>query len=58
MTRLELLASQLDAQALPHELGATQQIFTDGIEFWQLCIEAKRLIIESKTEEPKTVKTK
>lgn len=46
MTRLELLAGQLDEQALDHEKQAPQQIFTQGLEFWRLCLEAKRLLME------------
>lgn len=46
MTRLELLAGQLDAEALDHEKQAPQQIFSQRLEFWQLCLEAKRLVSE------------
>lgn len=46
MTRLELLAGQLDAEAADHEKQAPQQIFVQGLEFWKLCLEAKRLIQE------------
>lgn len=53
MTRLELLAGQLDAEALDHEKQAPQQIFSQGMDFWQLCLEAKRLVMEQKTVTPK-----
>lgn len=46
MTRLELLAGQLDAEALDHEKQAPQQIFIQGLEFWKLCLAAKRLVLE------------
>lgn len=45
MTRLELLAGQLDAEAADHERQAPQQIFVQGLEFWKLCLEAKRLVL-------------
>ena len=46
MKVIELLASQLDREALPHEIQAMQRIFSEGLEFWQLCLEAKRLLID------------
>jgi hypothetical protein len=46
MKIIELLASQLDREAQEHEVKAAQHIFTEGIEFWQLCLEAQRLILE------------
>lgn len=48
MTRLELLAKQLDAEATPYDMQATQKIFTEGLEFWSLCMEAKRLLLEQR----------
>jgi len=48
MTRLELLASILDSEALPHEMQAPQSIFASNIEFWGLCFEAKKILLEER----------
>lgn len=53
MTRIELLASQLDKEASENELKAVQQIFTQGLEFWMLCLECKRLIAEENNDKDK-----
>ena len=46
MRIIELLANQLEREALPHEIQAPQQIFGEALEFWQLCMDAKRLLID------------
>lgn len=46
MKIIDLLSSQLDRDALLHELQAPQKFFTEALEFWQLCIEARRLLID------------
>jgi hypothetical protein len=48
MTRLELLASLLDQEALPHEKQAPGQVFKSEISFWQLCLDAYSLLMEKK----------
>ena len=48
MKIIELLAGQLNREALPHEINAAQQIFTQSLEFWSLCLEARRLLLEEK----------
>ena len=48
MKVIELLASQLDREALPHEIQATQNVFSSSIDFWLLCIEARRILAEEK----------
>jgi len=50
MKVIELLASQLDREVAPHELQATQHIFSTSIDFWMLCIEARRILAEEKLE--------
>lgn len=43
MTVLEFLASQLDREATNFD---TPVVFTENIEFWNLCLEAKRFLID------------
>ena len=45
MTFLEFLVSQLGREITPYD---NQRTITEDIEFWQLCIEAKRLFLEEK----------
>ena len=45
MTILEFLASQLDREATQYD---NQKIIGEDIEFWQLCLECYRLILEKK----------
>ena len=42
MTRLELLASQLDMEALTPEIQAPQRTFSINMSFWNLCMQARR----------------
>ena len=44
MTRLELLASQLDCEAFPHEVKATENIFSRNIRFWELCLACDKVL--------------
>ncbi len=44
MTRLELLASQLDCEAFPHEVKATENIFSRNIRFWELCLACEKVL--------------
>ena len=46
MTILEFLASQLDKEATQYD---NQKTIGEDIEFWQLCLEAKRLLIDEET---------
>ncbi|MFH1835519.1 MAG: hypothetical protein ABH851_04960 [Methanobacteriota archaeon] len=46
MTRLELLAKQLDAEASESEKMATQNIFSSSMDFWLLCLEAKKILLD------------
>lgn len=44
MTRLELLASQLNMNASPHEAGATEMCFSKNLGFWRLCLDAQKTL--------------
>ncbi len=44
MTRLELLASQLDCEAFPHEVKGVEQIFSRNIRFWELCLKCEEVL--------------
>ena len=44
MTRLELLAGQLDLEAPRHELGNPEGIFSKNLGFWRLCLDAKKTL--------------
>lgn len=50
MTILELLASQLDREAKDFEMKAVQQTFREDIDFWTLCLNAKQMLMEIKSE--------
>ena len=50
MKVIELLASQLDREAQSHEIQATQNIFSMSIDFWLLCMEARKILLEEKLE--------
>lgn len=54
MTRLELLASMLDREATDSEIKAAQPIFSENLEFWALCMEAKRLLMEQSNVKDKS----
>ena len=43
ITRLELLAGQLDLPALTPEIQAPQNTFSMNLSFWKLCLEARRI---------------
>ena len=45
MTVLEYLSSQLDREMTQFD---TQRIFSEEIEFWNLCLEARRFLIDEK----------
>ena len=49
MTILEFLASQLDREISDFEKKAPQQIFTDGLDFWQLCLTAREILQKEKS---------
>ena len=48
MRVIELLASQLDREAQPNEISAVEHIFSERMEFWTLCMEARRILNEEK----------
>ncbi|MBU0598903.1 hypothetical protein KKF61_08035 [Patescibacteria group bacterium] len=49
MTRLELLASQLNMEAPPHEVKGTEMCFSKNLGFWRLCLDAQKTLgIEAK----------
>ena len=48
ITRLDLLANQLDMPALTPELQAPQRTFGINLSFWKLCLEARRIRNEEK----------
>lgn len=50
ITRLELLAGQLDLPALTPELQAPQRTFGINLSFWKLCLEARKIRNEEKKE--------
>ena len=50
MTRLELLASQLDCEAFPHEIKGTENIFSRNIRFWELCLACEKVLKERKND--------
>ena len=43
MTLLEFLASQLNREATQYD---NQKTIGEDIEFWQLCMEARRLLLD------------
>lgn len=43
ITRLDLLASQMDMPALTPELQTPQKTFGFNLSFWKLCLEARRI---------------
>ena len=51
MTLLEFLASQLDREATQYD---NQRTIGEDIEFWQLCIECRRLIMDEKLTKKET----
>jgi len=51
MTVLELLSSQLDRQVTDAEKSATQNLFSQQIEFWNLCLMARELKSELEVPE-------
>ena len=51
MTVLELLASQLDREVKDFELKATEHTFSENIDFWTLCLNAKQMFMEQKANE-------
>ena len=50
MTVLEYLSSQLDREMTQFD---TQRIFSEEIEFWNLCLEARSLLIDEKLTKQK-----
>jgi len=48
ISRLDLLAGQLDLPALTPELQAPQRTFGINLSFWKLCLEARRIRNEEK----------
>ena len=42
---MEFLASQLDREATQYD---NQKTIGEDIEFWQLCLEAKRLLVDER----------
>ena len=48
MKVIELLSSQLNREAFEHEIKAAEQIFTQNIDFWMLCVETRRILNEEK----------
>jgi len=44
MTRLELLASQLNMEAPPHEVKGTEMCFSKNLGFWRLCLDAQKTL--------------
>ena len=46
MRIIEFLASQLDKEVEDYEQKAPRNIFIQNLEFWQLCLECKRLLID------------
>ena len=51
MRRIELLASMLDAEVKPHEIQAPEKSYGMSIAFWNLCLEARRQLMEERKEE-------
>ena len=43
ISRLDLLAGQLDLPALTPELQAPQKTFGINLSFWKLCLEARKI---------------
>lgn len=50
MIILELLASQLDREAKDFEIKAVEQIFGSNLDFWNLCLNSKQMLMEIKSE--------
>lgn len=50
ITRLDLLAGQLDMPALTPELQAPQRTFGINLSFWKLCLEARKIRNEERKE--------
>ena len=48
MKVIEFLASQLDREPLENEVQAPANFFVQNLDFWNLCLECKHLIIEEK----------
>jgi hypothetical protein len=48
---IELLSSQLDREAQPQEISAMEHLFSERIDFWNLCFEARRILLEEKEAE-------
>ena len=46
MKVIELLASQLDREAMEHEIQAPSNFFVQSLDFWNLCLEARRLLLD------------
>lgn len=53
ITRLELLAGQLDLPAMTPELQAPQRVFGINLGFWKLCLDARKMLNEEKNESDK-----
>ena len=56
MTRLELLSSQLDMEALTPEIQAPQKMFAANLSFWKLCIECRKILVVDKTAKRESTK--
>jgi len=44
ITRLELLAAQLEMEAPLHEVRGTEMIYSKNLGFWRLCLDAKKYL--------------
>ena len=53
VSRLDLLANQLDMPALTPEVQTPQKTFGYNLSFWKLCLEARRIRNEEKNDTTK-----